>query len=254
MEHIALGLTAAALWAVLAMPVHAQSSVSDKIRAALQQTYRSDANRARDRNRDPVTAMKFCRLKDEMKVIVFAPGRGWYTELLEPVLKDRSTLYISHTAKRLARLDDSLKLEALSRVRKLPIASARYPERGKIVYRSLDYGMTDDDLLLGIQEYHNIDHDSVSVFNRPPTPRSNPAATTASSIPHGATGCVWTQCWSSSKYRRPASASLISPRCFTGPMMNCATRSAAARSAAIPTASPCCSKSRAVEGFGAPLI
>ena len=59
MKHIALGLTAAALWAVLATPVHAQSSVSDKIRAALQQTCRSDANRARDRNRDPVAAMKF---------------------------------------------------------------------------------------------------------------------------------------------------------------------------------------------------
>jgi hypothetical protein len=218
MKHIALGLTAAALWAVLATPVHAQSSVSDKIRAALQQTYRSDANRARDRNRDPVAAMKFCCLKDEMKVIVFSPARGWYTELLGPVLKDRGTLYIAHTAKRLARLDDRLKLEALSRVRKLPIASARHPERRKIVYRSLDYGMTDADLLLSIHECHNIDRDSISV----------------------STG--------------PASASLISPRCFTGPMMNCATRSAAVRSAAIPTASPCCSESRAVEGFGAPLI
>ena len=39
-----------------------------------------------------------------------------------------------------------------------------------------------------------------------------------------------------------------------GPVMNCATRSAAARSAAIPTGLPCCSKSRVVEGFGAPLI
>ena len=121
MKHITLGLTVAALWAVLATPVHAQSSVSDKIRAALQQTYRSDANRALDRSRNPVAAMIFCRLKDEMKVIVLAPGHGCYTELL-------------------------------------------------------------------------------------------------------------------------------------GPVMNWATRSAAARSAAIPTALPCCSKSRAVEEFGAPLI
>ena len=186
MKHITLGLTAAALWAVLATPVHAQSSVSDKIRAALQQIYRSDANWARDRNRNPVAAMKFCRLKDEMKVIVFSPGRGWYTELLGPVLKDRGTLYIAHTAKRLARLDDRLKLEALSRVRKLPIASARHPELRKIVYRSLDYGMTDADLLLSIHECHNIDRDSISVSTGAPTPRSNPAATTASSIPHGA--------------------------------------------------------------------
>ena len=81
MKHITLGLTVAALWAVLATPAHAQSSVSDKIRDALQQTYRSDANRALDRSRNPVAAMIFCRLKDEMKVIVLAPGHGCYTEL-----------------------------------------------------------------------------------------------------------------------------------------------------------------------------
>ena len=156
----------AALWAVLATPAQAQSNVSDKIRAALQQSYRSAANRTRDRNRDPVAAMNFCRLGDHMKVIEFAPGRGWYTELLGPVLKDRGALYIAHTAKRLARLDDLLRREALSDVRKLPIPSARHPEQRKIVYRSLDFGMTDADLLLSIREYHNIDRDSVALFNR----------------------------------------------------------------------------------------
>ncbi len=166
MNPIFFGLTVAALGAVAATPVNAQSDVTGKIRAALQQTYRSEANRARDCNRDPVAAMRFCRLGEDMKVIEFAPGGGWYTEVLGPVLKDRGELHIAFSAKRLARLDDKLRLEPLSRVRKLPIPVARHPERRKFVFRSLEFGTADADLLLNIREYHNIDRDSVAVFNR----------------------------------------------------------------------------------------
>ncbi|MDA1326586.1 MAG: methyltransferase [Proteobacteria bacterium] len=166
MKNFTVGLTVAALCSMIALPVPAQSTVSDKIRAAQQQSTRSADNRARDRNRDPVAAMNFCRLNDDMTVIEFAPGGGWYTELLGPVLQDRGALYIAHTAERLARLDDRLKLEPLSKVRKLPIPSARHPERRKIVFRSLDFGLTTADLLLNIREYHNIDSDSVGLFNR----------------------------------------------------------------------------------------
>lgn len=166
MKPISFGLMVTALWAVLATPVKAQSDVTEKIRAALRQTYRGEVNRARDRNRDPVGAMKFCRLGDDMKVIEFAPGRGWYTELLGPVLKDRGELHIAFSPERLARLDDKLRLEPLSRVRKLPILVERHPARRKFVFRDLDFGTTNADLLLNIREYHNIDRDSVAVFNR----------------------------------------------------------------------------------------
>ena len=118
-------LWAVGLWPVVATPVDAQSDVAAKIREALQQTWRSEANRARDRNRDPVAAMRFCRLRDDMKVIEFAPGGGWYTEVLGPVLKERGQLHIAFSAKRLARLDGKLRLEPLSKVRKLPMLSDR---------------------------------------------------------------------------------------------------------------------------------
>ena len=159
-------LMAATLWTMTAFPAAAQSTVSEKMRAALQQDYRSAANRARDRNRNPIAAMKFCRLSNDMKVIEFAPGRGWYTELLGPVLKDRGMLYVAHTAKRLARLNSLLKQEALSKVRKLPIPSVRHPERRKIVYASLNFGITDADMILSIREYHNVDRDSIATFNK----------------------------------------------------------------------------------------
>ena len=166
MKPIYVGLMVAILWPAAAMPVNAQSEVSDKIRAALKQPYRSAANRARDRNRNPVAAMKFCRLRDDMKVIEFAPGGGWYTELLGPVLKDRGELHITHSAERLARLDDKLRLAPLSKVRKLPIPVERNQARRKMVFRSLDFAITDADMVLNIREYHNLDPDTVAVFNR----------------------------------------------------------------------------------------
>ncbi|NQV55527.1 MAG: methyltransferase, partial [Rhodospirillales bacterium] len=167
MKRLSFGLmTAVALSLVLAAPVNAQSDVSDEIRAAMKQTYRSAKNQARDRNRDPVSAMKFCRLARDMKVIEFAPGGGWYTEVLGPVLKDRGEHYIAFSAERLARLDDKLRLDPLSKVHKLPIPVTRHPKRRKFVFAALDFGMTDADLLLNIREYHNIDHGSVAVFNK----------------------------------------------------------------------------------------
>ena len=166
MRSISLGLMVAAVWAVAATPAQAQSDVGDTIRAVLKQTYRSAANRARDRNRDPVRAMQFCRLRDDMKVIEFAPGGGWYTELLGPVLKDRGELHIAFSAERLARLDDKLRLEPLSMVHKLPIPVERHPERRKFVFRGLEFGTADADMVLNIREYHNIDLGSVAVFNR----------------------------------------------------------------------------------------
>jgi len=163
---VPLALMAAMFWTMPGSPVAAQSTVIEKMRAALQQDDRSAANRARDRNRDPVAAMSFCRLRDDMKVIEFAPGRGWYTELLGPVLRDRGVLYVAHTAKRLARLDTLLKREPLSKVRKAPIPSVRHPERRKIVYAKLNFGMSDADMVLSIREYHNIDRDSINTFNK----------------------------------------------------------------------------------------
>ncbi|MDA0241155.1 MAG: methyltransferase [Proteobacteria bacterium] len=166
MKRIILGLTAVFLWPLTASPVAAQSDLADKIGAAMKESYRSDANRARDRNRAPVQAMQFCRLRDDMKVIEFAPGGGWYTELLGPVLKDRGELHIAHTPERLARLDDRLALGPLSKVRKLPIPVTRDPVRRKMLFPRLDFGATGADLLLNIREYHNLAPESTMVFNR----------------------------------------------------------------------------------------
>ncbi|MGY9005124.1 MAG: hypothetical protein ACKVJQ_03330, partial [Alphaproteobacteria bacterium] len=110
-----LGLLVSAM--IAAPPASAQSSrgvvnptaLQKKIAVILKMPHRSAKNRRRDRNRDPVRAMEFCRLKDNMKVLEWGPGRGWYTEILGVLLKERGSLYASNRAESLKRLNKLLK-------------------------------------------------------------------------------------------------------------------------------------------------
>ncbi|WP_266172163.1 class I SAM-dependent methyltransferase [Dyella subtropica] len=62
----------------------------DNTTAALQQavngSWRSDANKARDRYRHPIETLQFFGIRPDMTVIELAPGGGWYTEILAPFL------------------------------------------------------------------------------------------------------------------------------------------------------------------------
>jgi len=53
---------------------------------------RSAENKARDRYRHPLETLLFFGLRPDMTVIEMAPGNGWYSEILAPVLRDRGRL------------------------------------------------------------------------------------------------------------------------------------------------------------------
>jgi predicted methyltransferase len=84
MLRLALVLTVVLL-AASAFAQPALTLTPEEIKAALVMDHRNAENRARDKNRDPIRAMRFCRLRDDMTVIEFGPGSGWYTEILDPV-------------------------------------------------------------------------------------------------------------------------------------------------------------------------
>ena len=74
-----------------ATPVAPQSV--EEMRAAklakiLAGDWRSDANKARDTYRHPQQTLAFFGIGPEQTVIEIAPGAGWYTEILAPLLKD----------------------------------------------------------------------------------------------------------------------------------------------------------------------
>ena len=67
-----------------------------KIQAAIDHDRRTDADRARDTNRQPMEVLTFVNLKDDMQVLELLPGRsGWYTKILGPVLEEKGKLYLS---------------------------------------------------------------------------------------------------------------------------------------------------------------
>jgi len=69
---------------------------SAAIDAAMRGDHRSDNNRARDQYRRPKETLAFFGLRDNMTVVEFSPGGGWYTEILAPVLRDNGKLYTPH--------------------------------------------------------------------------------------------------------------------------------------------------------------
>ncbi|WP_186128391.1 class I SAM-dependent methyltransferase [Burkholderia gladioli] len=61
--------------------------------AAIAGTQRSDAARARDRYRHPGATLRFFGLDADQTVLEIAPGGGWYTDILAPVLRGKGRLY-----------------------------------------------------------------------------------------------------------------------------------------------------------------
>ena len=60
--------------------------------------HRAQANKARDKYRHPKETLLFFGLKPDMAVVEISPSRGWYTEILAPVLRDGGQYYAAVSA------------------------------------------------------------------------------------------------------------------------------------------------------------
>ncbi|MEM9192812.1 MAG: methyltransferase [Myxococcota bacterium] len=60
--------------------------------AAIAGPQRSADNRARDLYRHPRETLEFFGIAPDMRVLEVRPGRGWYTEILAPYLRESGTL------------------------------------------------------------------------------------------------------------------------------------------------------------------
>lgn len=64
--------------------------------AALKGEHREAKNAARDEFRHPRETLEFFGLKEGMTVVELAPGGGWYTEVLAPLLRGNGSYYAAH--------------------------------------------------------------------------------------------------------------------------------------------------------------
>lgn len=64
---------------------------------AINGNHRSIEHKNRDQYRHPLQTLSFFEVKPEMTVIEIWPGgKGWYTEILAPYLKEKGKLYAAH--------------------------------------------------------------------------------------------------------------------------------------------------------------
>ena len=89
------------------------------------------------------------------KVIEFAPGNGWYTKILAPVLKEQGELHLAYKSEWLNEMDKLLSLDAFTSTRKLPIELEWNGKDRRYQLGNLSFGMSDADMVLSIREYHN---------------------------------------------------------------------------------------------------
>jgi predicted methyltransferase len=89
--------TAIAATAVVMTPsVTARTTVANKaLAAAVAAPHRSEANKARDKYRNPEATLTFFGVKPTDNVVELYPGGGWYTEILAPYLNAKGTYTVA---------------------------------------------------------------------------------------------------------------------------------------------------------------
>ena len=89
--------------------VKAKASVEKNVEAVVEKSdgislweelltagHRSEKNKQRDQYRHPQETLEFFGIKPGMTVVEIAPGGGWYTEILSPLLGPEGKLYAAH--------------------------------------------------------------------------------------------------------------------------------------------------------------
>jgi predicted methyltransferase len=103
----AIALTAATMLSA-APRVMADAAKLDKVLAG---DHRNDANKARDKFRNPKATLDFFGVKPTSTVVEVWPGGGWYTEVLSPYLRDGGSyiaLFPSTATRGLKNFEDKL--------------------------------------------------------------------------------------------------------------------------------------------------
>lgn len=95
---------------VNAGPIPASSDTAALLKQAVNGSWRSATDKARDQYRHPVETLEFFGIRPHMTVIELSPGGGWYTEILAPFLYTQGHL-IEASSPKAASFDAKLKAD-----------------------------------------------------------------------------------------------------------------------------------------------
>ena len=141
-------------------------AVEMKLKAAMAADIRTDKDTDRDRNRRPISTLKFFGLRDDMKIVELIPGSGWYTKLLAPVVKENGEYYAALGTGRIAK---SLATEpGFEDMRIVSAESKIYRKEGDNFYtlETEGLGVSDADMVLTFRNYHNLSAEGRAAMNK----------------------------------------------------------------------------------------
>ena len=78
----------------LFMPGQADDHMT-AVENAVNAENRSAKNKARDVYRHPAQTLSFFGVKEDMRILEILPGRGWYTQILAPLLREKGQLSVA---------------------------------------------------------------------------------------------------------------------------------------------------------------
>lgn len=142
-----------------------KNSLQQNIQEVMKMPHRTDADKIRDANRSPAQALSFFGFKQNMKVIELAPGNGWYTKILAPLLAENGELHLAYKDEWLTGLDPILSQKGFESTVKLPIELSWNNQEYRYDLGKLSFGMTDADMVLNIREYHNFNLTDKTTLN-----------------------------------------------------------------------------------------
>jgi len=156
-EWVCLALCLSALSATaLAQFGGPPSELQQRVIEAMQSDIRTDAERARDRNRQAPQILEFFRLRPDMRVIEILPFSGWYTKILAPILAEDGKLYVTHPGPTFYS-DAFIPVAALPGMEEVEEVdwNGAPPADGRPFFGSGPWDVEPLDLVLTFRNYHN---------------------------------------------------------------------------------------------------
>ncbi|MEM9101616.1 MAG: methyltransferase [Pseudomonadota bacterium] len=144
----------------------ASEITEEDFETVLKAERRSDEEKARDANRLPEQTLKFFGLNKAQTVLEIIPGRGWYTQILGPLLEEKGKLYLglgSTYAEKNIVGQPGFKTTS---VLKIDVESGRAPDSRFYTLSDFDFGVKDVDLVLTFRNYHNFDEKGRRAMNK----------------------------------------------------------------------------------------
>ena len=150
----------------LSFAAQAANEIDAKVEAALAAESRPQADRDRDRNRQPLDTLKFFGLKDDMRVMELLPGGGWYTRVLAPVLAENGKLYVALGAGRVK--ENILVTPGFEGVEALTTTDNLHRPEGERFYAmdDFEFGVSDLDMVLTFRNLHNFGAEARNMMNQ----------------------------------------------------------------------------------------